>query len=401
MKFLLFLFMTIPSYGESYYFGGGGPSGSSVTGTAPIISSGGSTPAISLSNTLSNSSYTFTRGVDISTLAVNTNVIPIGYVFISSGNALVRSTTTTGTDEFFALQKNNGTEYFSQQQNGTAWFHNGQVIFGNGTQFTRNSDAYMLATSANGSNAGFTASRGDNTSYSSFDLCDNTAGSSCSTGWSMQMQPSDVNFYIMDRAANAPLFAAVPISGDVTVGDYLGSYNSDALQILNSQNQMNLNAEYVVYSGNLYSSNSSLGSGMGAWLDSYLNINLGSAFESGNAWYIMGPSGTNVSLSVWPSKGFTTGSNDPFGPGLLIIDPDDQSVVTYNNILDDGQGNAAHLGSLTVGSGTVGSGTQVYTCVGGSAADSGALLYGNSGVAQTACTVGGGTLQAENLYLNP
>lgn len=57
-------------------------------------------------------------------------------------------------------------------------------------------------------------------------------------------------------------------------------------------------------------------------------------------------------------------------------------INASNNIL---------LGTLT--------GTQIYRCSGGSAADSGALLYGNSGVSQTACTVGGGTLTGVGVFL--
>lgn len=44
-------------------------------------------------------------------------------------------------------------------------------------------------------------------------------------------------------------------------------------------------------------------------------------------------------------------------------------------------------------------GTQIYRCSGGTATISGVFLYGNTGVAQTACTVGAGTLVATGIFV--
>lgn len=75
-----------------------------------------------------------------------------------------------------------GMSYF-----GTGWFIN---LSGDGS--------YMLATAAAGYNAGFTAHRSGLTQgqYCSFDLLENSTGSS---GWSIQMKPSDSNLAILDR----------------------------------------------------------------------------------------------------------------------------------------------------------------------------------------------------------
>lgn len=84
--------------------------------------------------------------------------------------------------------------------------------FGNGTFIDLGSDAYMLCSSAD-SNVGFTANRDDTSQYASFDLLETA---SVGTGWSMQMQPLDSSFHLVDRAAGTDAIT-ITSGGDVSI----------------------------------------------------------------------------------------------------------------------------------------------------------------------------------------
>jgi hypothetical protein len=74
--------------------------------------------------------------------------------------------------------------------------------------------AYGLFTSPMGINAGFTIHRGDDSSYASLDFLENEL---TSTGWSIQMQPSNSDLQFVDRVNNSNAFT-IQIGGNVGIG---------------------------------------------------------------------------------------------------------------------------------------------------------------------------------------
>ena len=104
------------------------------------------------------------------------------------------------------------------------------VIAGTGG-FDLAQEGYSLSTSAIGDPAGYLISRGDDgaggsTSYASFDLIN---GANTSSGWSMQMQPDDNNFYIVDRATGTNVIG-------ITQGTDLTSFAGGKVTIDSSGN---------------------------------------------------------------------------------------------------------------------------------------------------------------------
>lgn len=142
----------------------------------------------------------------------------------------------------------------------------------------------------------------------------------------------------------------------------------------------------------------------GAW------IQTGNEPEFGNAFgLILNPLGGHVGvgtgMTLAPIATFVVRAaiNEDWyitdNGGTLAVNSTNDSAGTYEPIFYDSSDisiNGATSGPIRLGTRT---GTQIYRCSGGSAADSGALLYGNSGVAQTACTVGGGSLTGTGVYL--
>lgn len=83
------------------------------------------------------------------------------------------------------------------------------------------------------------------------------------------------------------------------------------------------------------------GSGIGAALDGYGNILLGSGFGDGYSWSITPSSYAAASLSIAPGNDFL---------GLLTLNPDTNAVSTLSgSYLEDGSGNIAMTGQITAG----------------------------------------------------
>ena len=74
--------------------------------------------------------------------------------------------------------------------------------------------AYGLFTSPMGINAGFTIHRGDDSSYASLDFLENGL---ISTGWSIQMQPSNSDLQFVDRVNSSNAFT-IQAGGNVGIG---------------------------------------------------------------------------------------------------------------------------------------------------------------------------------------
>src|SRR3954465_11792643 len=77
----------------------------------------------------------------------------------------------------------------------------GSMRVGTGTQNVFNpAEGYEVINSISGDSAGISLMEGGTTAFASFDLM---TGNSISTGWSVQIQPSDTGLSFYDRASNA------------------------------------------------------------------------------------------------------------------------------------------------------------------------------------------------------
>jgi hypothetical protein len=109
---------------------------------------------------------------------------------------------------------------------GTGRFYGGSTagaIFGAGATINLASDAYMLATSTSGKNAGYTANRFSTAEYASFDLI---TGANISTGWSMQMIPAQTRLDFVDRTTSVPAITILT-GGNVGINTTFPSYSLD------------------------------------------------------------------------------------------------------------------------------------------------------------------------------
>jgi hypothetical protein len=149
--------------------------------------------------TVTTRGNTTTNPITVGALTVATNLISTDI-----GNSRVGIGTTSPAYKLEVI----GTPRFS---GGSAQ----GAIFGAGTVINLGSDAYMLATSTAGKNAGYTISRFSTGEYASFDLL---TAASLGSGWSIQMRPTSTRLDIVDRSPSDNIRMTFFNGGNIAIG---------------------------------------------------------------------------------------------------------------------------------------------------------------------------------------
>jgi len=195
-------------------------SGASSSANIAIVSSVGifslgkysqTTTAYKIFNASDSFIYNNNLGGDIALL----NDTTTGKIKFSAGAVSTAQMTLTAAGRLLLGTVSEGI--YILDVNGTPRFSGGATagaVFGSGTILNLASDAYMFATSTTGKNAGYTANRFSTSEFASFDLI---SGASFSSGWSIQMQPSQTRLDIVDRVNNSSRMSFFS-SGNVIIG---------------------------------------------------------------------------------------------------------------------------------------------------------------------------------------
>ncbi len=173
-------------------------------------------------------SFTPNYGDGISLTSWNLNGDTNG-ITMQNGNLVGINGTNDGLG--YQLQIFGGTQFQGATNfQGNSVFQGGTVSFGNGTVLAVG-QGYMVASNS-GSNAGFLGNRDVSGNIVSFDLL---SDSNPSLGWSMQLQASDANLYIVDRA-NGNNMVTFGVGGPMNVNTNLTVSGNRVLSLADTGN---------------------------------------------------------------------------------------------------------------------------------------------------------------------